>query len=214
MPEDRPATSHERRSGRPWDESYQDGPAPWDVGGPQPAIVGLAAEDAFRGTVLDAGCGTGENALHLAERGLSIVGIDVAETAVAQANEKARARGLAAEFAVGDAFRLSSLDRTFDTVLDVGLFHAFDAEERRAYVASLASVTEAGARLHILCFRDTDTAGDSGPHPVSRAELEAPFQRGAGWRLEALRDSRIVARFAPDGLPAWLATFRREPQQS
>ncbi|WP_406632228.1 class I SAM-dependent methyltransferase [Amycolatopsis sp. WGS_07] len=212
MSEDRPATSHERRAGRPWDESYQDGPAPWDLGRPQPAIVELAAQDAFHGTVLDAGCGTGENALHLAAHGLSIVGIDVAETAVAQANEKARERGIAAEFAVGDALRLSALDRTFDTVLDVGLFHAFDAEERLAYVASLASVTEPGARLHVLCFRDT--TGNSGPHPVTRAELEAPLRPETGWQIETLRDSRIVARFAPDGLPAWLATVRREPQQS
>ncbi|MBB1152002.1 MULTISPECIES: class I SAM-dependent methyltransferase [Amycolatopsis] len=207
MPEDRPATSHERHAGRPWDESYQDGPAPWDLGRPQPAIVELAAEGAFRGTVLDAGCGTGENTLHLAAAGLSIVGIDVAETAVAQAKQKARDRGIAAEFAIGDAFRLSALDRTFDTVLDCGLFHTFDAGERQTYVASLASVTEPGARLHILCFRETGAA--AGPHPVARAELEAPFRRETGWRIETLRDSRIVARFAPDGLPAWLATVQR-----
>ncbi|WP_116200631.1 class I SAM-dependent methyltransferase [Amycolatopsis circi] len=207
MTEDRPETSHERSAGRPWDESYQDGPAPWDLGRPQPAIAELAAEGAFRGTVLDAGCGTGENALHLAATGLSIVGIDVAETAVAQAKEKARVRGLAAEFSVGDAFRLSTLDRIFDTVLDCGLFHTFDARERRTYVASLASVTEPGARLHVLCFRDEGS--DSGPHPVTQAELEAPFRDDNGWRIETLRDSRIVARFAPEGLPAWLVTVRR-----
>ncbi|WP_037359480.1 class I SAM-dependent methyltransferase [Amycolatopsis orientalis] len=206
-PEDRPATSHEREAGRPWDESYQDGPAPWDLGRPQPAIVELAAEGAFRGRVLDAGCGTGENALHLAAAGLSIVGIDVAETAVAQAQEKARDRGLAAEFFVGDAFRLSDLDRTFDTVLDCGLFHTFDARERQAYVASLASVTGPGAMVHILCFRDA--GAESGPHPVTRAEFEAPFHPETGWRIETMRDSRIVARFAPDGLPAWLSTIRR-----
>ncbi|GAB3389490.1 class I SAM-dependent methyltransferase [Amycolatopsis echigonensis] len=208
MSEDRPATSHERHAGRPWDESYQDGRPPWDLGRPQPAIAELAAEEgAFRGTVLDAGCGTGENALHLAAAGLSIVGIDVAETAVAQAKEKARDRGLAAEFAVGDAFRLSALNRTFDTVLDCGLFHTLDARERETYVASLASVTEPGARLHVLCFRDAGAG--SGPHPVTRAEFEAPFTRETGWQIETMRDSRILARFAPDGLPAWLATIRR-----
>ncbi|MGW7539024.1 class I SAM-dependent methyltransferase [Amycolatopsis sp. NPDC054798] len=207
MPGDRPATSHERHAGRPGDESYRDGPAPWDLGRPQPAVVELAAEGAFRGTVLDAGCGTGENALHLAATGLSIVGIDVAETAVAQAHEKALARGIEAEFAVGDAFRLSELDRTFDTVLDCGLFHTFDAPERQTYAASLASVTEPGARLHVLCFRDAGAG--SGPHPVTRAELEAAFRPEAGWRIENLRDSRIVAGFSPGGLPAWLATMQR-----
>ena len=32
-------TSHERMTGLPWDASYHDGLAPWDIGHPQPAIV-------------------------------------------------------------------------------------------------------------------------------------------------------------------------------
>ena len=87
-------TSHEQRSGQPWDASYHDGPAPWDVVGPQPAIVRLASEGGFVGAVLDAGCGTGENALHLASLGLQVLGVDVAETALAIAREKAEDRGL------------------------------------------------------------------------------------------------------------------------
>jgi 2-polyprenyl-3-methyl-5-hydroxy-6-metoxy-1,4-benzoquinol methylase len=70
-------TSHERKSGLPWDASYHNGPAPWDIGGPQPAVVRLASEGGFAGAVLDAGCGTGENALHVASLGLSVLGIDV-----------------------------------------------------------------------------------------------------------------------------------------
>ena len=48
----RQPTSHERMSGQPWDASYQDGPAPWDVGEPQPAFVRLAAEGRFTGYIL------------------------------------------------------------------------------------------------------------------------------------------------------------------
>src|ERR1039458_3801834 len=70
-------------SGLPWDSSYHDGPAPWDIGQPQPAIVRLASEGGFAGAVLDAGCGTGENALHVASLGLPVLGVDVAETALA-----------------------------------------------------------------------------------------------------------------------------------
>src|SRR5918912_3323555 len=91
-------TSHERRAGQPWDASYLDGPAPWDTGRPQPAIVRLAAEGAFAGAVLDAGCGTGENALHVASLGLRVLGVDVAETALRMARAKAAARGLDAVF--------------------------------------------------------------------------------------------------------------------
>jgi 2-polyprenyl-3-methyl-5-hydroxy-6-metoxy-1,4-benzoquinol methylase len=76
-------TSHERLTGLPWDASYHDGPAPWDIGRPQPAIVRFASEGRFAGAVLDAGCGTGENALHVASLGLPVLGIDVAGTALA-----------------------------------------------------------------------------------------------------------------------------------
>ncbi|MEY2568147.1 MAG: hypothetical protein QOE35_2676 [Actinomycetota bacterium] len=152
-------------AGQPWDASYHDGPAPWDIGEPQPAVVRLASAGAFTGKVLDAGCGTGENALHIASLGLSVLGVDVAETALAMAREKAKERGIEADFATADAFQLEKLGHTFDTVLDVGLFHALDADQRRAYVTSLAAVTEPGATLYVLCFGDEGP--DTGPHPVS-----------------------------------------------
>ena len=107
-------------TGKPWDASYADGPAPWDIGRPQPAIVRLAAEGGFAGTVLDVGCGTGDNALHLASLGLSVLGVDVAETALAIARRKAEDRGLQVEFVAADAYRLDRLGRRFQTVLDSG----------------------------------------------------------------------------------------------
>ena len=77
-------TSHERMTGQSWDASYRrDEPAPWDIGQPQSAVVRLASQGGFAGAVLDAGCGTGENALHLAAVGLLFLGVDVAETALA-----------------------------------------------------------------------------------------------------------------------------------
>src|SRR5262249_40147524 len=148
----RQPTSHGLMPGLPWDASYQNGPAPWDIGAPQPAIVRLASEGGFAGTVLDAGCGTGENALHVASLGLSVVGVDVAETALAVARQKAADRGLQVEFAAADAFHLERLKRRFVTVLDCGLFHTCDADERLRYVASLASVMEHGGTLYVLCF--------------------------------------------------------------
>src|SRR5207245_11199730 len=105
-------------------------PAPWDLGRPQPAIVRLASADRFSGAVLDAGCGTCENALHVASLGLSVLGVDVAETALAIAREKADDRGIEVEFVAADVFQLERLGRMFETVLDCGLFHTFDGDER------------------------------------------------------------------------------------
>ena len=203
---DRRPTSHERREGRPWDASYRGGPAPWDTGRPQPAIVHLARDGAFTGAVLDAGCGTGENALHVAAQGLPVLGVDVAGTALAIAREKAAERGLDAEFLAADALHLDRLGRTFDTVIDCGLFHAFDRDERRAYAASLAAVTRPGGEVHVLCFSDAEPDA-AGPHPVGEDELRATFDRG--WRVVSIGPDRIEARFAPRGMPAWLARITR-----
>jgi 2-polyprenyl-3-methyl-5-hydroxy-6-metoxy-1,4-benzoquinol methylase len=98
----------------------------------------LASEGGFVGAVLDAGCGTGENALLVASLGLPVLGVDVAETALATARGKAADRGIDVEFAEADALQLGRLRRLFETVLDCGLFHTFDGEERPEYVASLA----------------------------------------------------------------------------
>ena len=204
----RQPTSHERMTGEPWDASYLDGPAPWDTGQPQPAVVRLASEGGFAGAVLDAGCGTGENGLLVASLGLPVLGFDVAETALAMARAKAGDRAVEAEFIAADALRLERLGRTFDTVLDCGLFHTFDRDERPGYVASLASVTRYGGTLYVLCFSD-DGPG-TGPHPVSQAELRAAFAPGTGWDVTAVVPDRVRTNFhGDDGAPAWLATIKR-----
>ncbi|WP_020494713.1 class I SAM-dependent methyltransferase [Sciscionella marina] len=201
-------SSHERMAGQPWDASYHDGPAPWDIDRPQPAIARLADAGGFTGPVLDAGCGTGENALYLAALGLPVLGVDVAATAVAMAREKTEKRELAAEFTVADAFALHRLERSFASVLDCGLFHTCDAAERTAYLASLATVTEHGGTLYVLCF--SDEGPGTGPHPVTQEELRAAFGPGSGWELGTVESARIHTRFHDEaGGPAWLATINR-----
>jgi SAM-dependent methyltransferase len=194
-------------TGLPWDASYHDGPAPWDLGRPQPAIVRLASEGGFAGTVLDAGCGTGENALHVASLGLSVLGVDVAETALALARAKADDRGIKVEFAAVDAFELESLGRTFAMVLDCGLFHSFDGDERPRYVASLGSVIEQGGTLYVLCF--SDDGPETGPHPISQDELRAVFNPSKGWDVATIEPDRVETRYHDNGAPAWFATIKR-----
>ena len=200
-------TNHERMYGQPWDASYRDGPAPWDIGRPQPAIARLASEGGFAGAVLDAGCGTGEHTLLVASLGLSVLGVDVAETALAMARKKAADRGIEAEFTAADALQLERLRRTFDTVLDCGLFHAFDGDERPGYVASLASVTKQGGSLYVLCF--SDEGPDTGPHPVREIELRAAFKLSNGWNVIAIEPDRLQTRYHDDGTPAWFARIKR-----
>ncbi|MGY0499037.1 class I SAM-dependent methyltransferase [Nocardia sp. FBN12] len=206
QPDSRPPTSHERHVGQPWNASYLDGPAPWDIGAPQPAVVRLAEAGGFRGPVLDVGCGTGDNALFIAARGLPVLGVDVAEAALATARRTADDRGIDAGFAMADALHLQRLYRRFETVLDCGLFHTFDVTERTEYVASLASVTDSGGTLYVLCF--SDTGPTIGPHPVTTQALTAPFTGNPAWRVATIIPEHLRTRFA-DTTSAWRATIER-----
>ena len=141
---------------------YDAGPPPWDIGRPQPAFLELAEQGVLAGRVLDVGCGTGEHALMAAARGLDATGIDAVPRAITLAQRKARDRGLAARFLVWDALKLPDLGEEFDTVVDSGLFHVFDDEDRRRFVASLHAIMPTGSRYHLLCFSDRQP-GTSGP---------------------------------------------------
>jgi ubiquinone/menaquinone biosynthesis C-methylase UbiE len=153
-----------------------------------------------------AGDAAGGDALEIAARGIEVTGVDVAPTAIRQAQDKAAGRGVAATFLVGDALQLGRLGQTFRSVLDCGLFHTFDDDERRAYVESLAAVTVPGSVLHVLCFSDA-VPGSEGPRRISQAELRAAFR--AGWNVVSIEADRLETAFAADGIPAWLATVER-----
>lgn len=207
----RAPTSHERLAGRPWDASYHEGPPPWEIGQPQPAIMRLTSRVRFAGPVLDAGCGTGEHALHVASLGLEVWGVDVAETALVVARRRAHERGHEVKFALADALHLERLGLLFKTVLDCGLFHTFDAGERSRYARSLASVTEHEGTLYVLCF--SDEGSDLGPHPISQEELRTAFCPDNGWNVAAIGSERIKTRYHDDGggAPAWIATIDFRP---
>ncbi len=184
---------------------------PWDIGRPQPSFV--EAADRVTGAILDSGCGTGENALYFAERGHTVLGIDFVEGPIQEARRKAQERGLAAEFVQKDALTLSDLDRTFDSVIDSGLFHVFSDEDRARYVVGLAHVTRPGGRLFLLCFSDEEPIGH-GPRRVSQRELRESF--ASGWEVEEIRASRLEVRtdledisFSEGGPKAWFAVIRR-----
>jgi cyclopropane fatty-acyl-phospholipid synthase-like methyltransferase len=156
--------------------------------------------------VLDVGCGTGEHALMAASAGLDATGIDMAEAAVAQAQQKARDRGLNARFFVWNAFALEHLREQFDTVLDCGLFHIFEDDQRPLYVAGLRAVVPPGGQFCMLCFSDLEP-GDWGPRRVREQEIRDSFAEG--WRIDSLEHSKIDVNLEPSSVHAWLARITR-----
>jgi SAM-dependent methyltransferase len=85
-------------------------------------------------TVLDFGCGDGENCIELAERGVkSVIGLDIQESRLCLAREEAARRGVAdkCEFVAGT-------NRKVDVVLSTDAFEHFD--DPAAILTEMASL--------------------------------------------------------------------------
>ena len=192
-------------------ETKYAGGAPWDIGRPQKVFV--EAADQIGGRVLDAGCGTGDNALFFAGRGNTVTGIDFLEEPIKRARRKAEERGVAVTFLVKDALNLADWSERFDNVIDCGLFHVFSDEDRNKYVAGLATVLKAGGKLFMVCFSDEEP-GTEGPRRVSKVQLQNAFTHG--WDIESIQPSRFEVRpdlkditFSEGGPKAWFVVVRR-----
>ena len=192
-------------------ESAYTGQAPWDIGKPQKAFLDVA--DRITGSVLDAGCGTGDNALSFASRGHKVTGIDFLGEPIRRAQRKAAERGLSVTFLVKDALTLKDWSERFDDVIDSGLFHVLSDENRRRYVEGLATVLKRSGRLFLMCFSDEEP-GNGGPRRVSRQELYDAF--ADGWKLELVQPARFEVnpeftevKFSEGGPKAWFAVVRR-----
>lgn len=187
------------------------GRAPWDIGKPQQPFAAVA--DQVRGSVLDAGCGTGDNALFLAARGNKVTGIDFLEEPINRARRKAAERSLTATFVVKDATTLGDWNERFDNVIDCGLFHVFSDEDRKKYVAGLGNVLRSGGKLFLMCFSDGEP-GTQGPRRVSERELRDAFAHG--WTVQSIQPVRFEVipdlkdfTFSEGGPKAWFAAIWR-----
>lgn len=187
------------------------GEAPWDIGKPQPALVAAAA--GITGSVLDAGCGTGEHALYFAGKGCVATGIDFLEQPIVLAKRKAAERSLAATFLRGDALKLGERAERYDNIIDSGLFHVFSDEDRVRYVQGLKKVLKPGGRLFLLCFSE-QTPGTQGPRRLSETELRDAF--GDGWEIERMERAELEvcaesrqAHFSGQDPKGWLTVARR-----
>ena len=187
------------------------GKPPWDIERAQRVFMEHA--DQITGSVLDAGCGTGENALYLGSLGRSVTGIDYLAVPIERAKQKAAQRDLQVDFRVADALNLKSFKERFDNVVDCGLFHVFSDEDRPRYVEGLTTVVRPGGRLFLMCFSEEEP-GTQGPRRVSKKELQDAF--AAGWMIESIEPCRVEIRpdftevtFSEGGPKAWFAVIRR-----
>lgn len=185
---------------------------PWDIGAPQPELIKLVEEFPPRGPVVELGCGTGALALALAERGLQVLGVDMAPLAIERAGSRAaavplRVRDLV-EFRVGDALHPSRFGRAFGAVFDSGFFHLFEPDERQLLARELAGALAPGGRYYLLGFA-INSPSPNAPRQVREDELRTLFSPENGWMVLTIRPGVFVTRLTRGDVPAFAACLER-----
>ena len=187
-----------------WEARYLFKKTPWDTGITPPEIVAMIESGHVPiGRALDLGCGTGTNALYLAQHGFHVTAIDVSQRAIALARRQARSARLVdrVRFERGDVTRMRKwVDlNSIDFACDIGCFHNLNAEARQRYVSALTGVLRPGAIYMLYAFEPQ--ADRRGVAPDEIAALFDPAYRLDGMRRGSDRNGRGSA---------WYTLIKRE----
>jgi len=188
-----------------WNESYASGePLPWDTGTPDPLLVEMIESRAIApGRALEIGCGTGTNAIFLAQHGFDVLGVDISEVAVGKARAKAHGQ---CRFEVVDFLAVAPPGGPFEFVFDRGCFHIFDEDGERARFARnvAAELVEGGLWLSLI--GSTEGAfRDEGPPRRSAREVVNAIEPS----LEIMQLRSTEFTVYEEQLKSWLCVSRK-----
>lgn len=141
-----------------WQKLYATGHPGWDVGRPDFNLIEIVSKRPIQSCrTLEIGCGTGDNAIWLAQQGFSVTGIDIIEFAIKESKQKASCAGTDCTFSIADFMDQEIDGAPFDFVFDRGCFHIFDSkEDRDKFAESVASHLKSGGLwLSIIGSADT-----------------------------------------------------------
>ena len=135
-----------------YDLWYRFGTPPW-VQQARPELVELVESGDLRpGRAIDLGCGEGDNAIFLAQRGFRVTAVDFSAAAIAKAKVKAGKAGADVNFVIDDLTQLTRVEGQFDLLVDYGTFDDLSIKDRAAYVDQVTSLAKPGARFLLWCF--------------------------------------------------------------
>ncbi len=138
---------------------------PWNMETPPEPLVELVDSGKVQPCkTIDMGCGAGNYAVYLAERGFKVTGVDFSQTAIKIARENASRKGVKCNFFVADVIEeLDKINQTWDFVYGWGLLHHILPEQRQKYVENVRRILNPSGRYLSVCFSREDTGfGGSG----------------------------------------------------
>lgn len=185
----------EQEAKRLWEGHYRQSSTcgiPWGEDRPSAQLVELVeSSSGNRGLALDMGTGSGDNAIYLAQHGFGCSGLDISETAVRRARDKAARVGVFCEFTVADATRLPYADNTFALVFDRGCFHSISLQQRGGFVNGVHRVLKPRGKYLLICFGIRSHRRFDSPLLLSSEDIRglfAPFFKIN--RIEEIADGR------------------------
>ena len=193
-----------------WDARYQQDQRPsWDTGRPSSHLKRWVEDKTLQpGRVVELGCGTGVNAVYLAEQGFQVTAIDVAPTALQLAQERATAAGVKVNWIQADVLAPPPLE-AFDLIFDRGCYHGVRRPDPSRYVEVVKKLCRPGGRVLILAGNANEAGQHYGPPRVDELELINDF--APGFDIEQLREIRFdTANPDAPGALAWAILLRRK----
>lgn len=173
-----------------WNERYTKGDTPWDTAAPSSELQRVLREvQVAPGRALELGCGTGNNAVWLAQQGFDVTAADLSRVALERARRRAEVAGVTVHFLEVDVMQPPpALIGPFDFFFDRGCYHAVRREDRTAYPTLIARLTRSGA-LGLVLTGNACEPHDPGPPTVSEEEIRAEL--GASFEVVQLRAFRF-----------------------
>lgn len=196
-----------------WNDNYASGePPPWDTGTPDPMLVQMIESRAIAPCrTLEVGCGTGTNAIYLAQHGFEVVGVDISPLAVEKARAKANGR---CRFETLDFLTETPPGGPFTFVFDRGVFHVFDEDDERATFAENVAAALAIDGVWLSLIGSTEgPPREQGPPRRSAREIMNAIEPS----LEILELRSREFGVCGEQVKAWLCLSRKRttpPQPS
>lgn len=161
-----------------WERQYRAGGLPWETGRPSSELMRVVAEQNVRPCrVLEVGCGTGTNAVWLAQRGFAVTAIDLCPLAVRRARRRAAGAGAVVDFRAADVTDPGAVSGCFDFVLDHGCYHAVRLADGPGYFRTVERVTRPGAVGLVLTGNAAEPEDDVGPPVLTERQLRQEWGR-------------------------------------